>query len=210
MSNAWYEREVCDVISSRMYGREIGVPMTYNTVSWYTFTYVEMTHWFVTEHIITDHITHGLWSVTNQFVTDHMWKWPILFRYWSYVKMLHMGMSHDTRMNGPFIRVSWLIPMCNIHVCLWMGHSFVYHDSFPCETWLIHVCDMTHVSVCHDSHDRGSWCHEFITDHMWKWPIYLYMMTHSCVRQDWCICVPWLTWSGEFMSWVRFWLGFRL
>jgi len=37
-----------------------------------------------------------------------------------------------------FICVTWLIHMCG------MTHSYVWHDSFTCVTWLIHMCDMTH------------------------------------------------------------------
>ena len=33
--------------------------------------------------------------------------------------------------------VTWLIHMCD------MAHSWVWHDSFMCVTWLIHMCDMT-------------------------------------------------------------------
>jgi len=32
-----------------------------------------------------------------------------------------------------------------------MTHSYVWHDSFICVTWLIHMCDMTHSYVWHDS-----------------------------------------------------------
>ena len=41
--------------------------------------------------------------------------------------------------------VTWLIHMCD------MTHSYVWHDSFICVTWLIHMCDMTHPYVWHDS-----------------------------------------------------------
>jgi len=41
--------------------------------------------------------------------------------------------------------VTWLIHMCD------MTHSYVWHDSFICVTWLIHMCDMTHSYVWHDS-----------------------------------------------------------
>jgi len=44
-----------------------------------------------------------------------------------------------------FIRVTWLIHVCD------MTHSCVWHDSFMCVTWLIHGCDMTHSHVWHDS-----------------------------------------------------------
>ena len=32
-----------------------------------------------------------------------------------------------------------------------MTHSYVWHDSFICVTWLIHMCDMTHSYVWHNS-----------------------------------------------------------
>jgi len=35
------------------------------------------------------------------------------------------------------------------HVCD-MTHSYVWHDSFICVTWLIHMCDMTHSYVWRD------------------------------------------------------------
>jgi len=37
--------------------------------------------------------------------------------------------------------VTWLMHVCD------MTHSCVWHDSFMCVTWLIHVCDMTHSCV---------------------------------------------------------------
>ena len=33
----------------------------------------------------------------------------------------------------------------------------VWHDSFTCVTWLIHMCDMTHPYVWHDSFIRLIW-----------------------------------------------------
>jgi len=56
----------------------------------------------------------------------------------------------------------------------------VRHDSFICESWLIHMWDMTHSYVRHDS---------FI------WEIRLFHMgdmTHSYVRHDSFICETWL------------------
>jgi len=38
-----------------------------------------------------------------------------------------------------------------------MTHSSVWHDSFICVTWLIHLCDMTHSSVWHDSFICVTW-----------------------------------------------------
>ena len=57
-----------------------------------------------------------------------------------------------------FIRVTWLIHICD------MTHSYVWHDSFICVTWLIHVCDVTHsYHMCAWSHAQMLLC--------WKlWP----------------------------------------
>jgi len=44
-----------------------------------------------------------------------------------------------------FMCLTWLIHMCN------MTHSYVWHDTFICVTWLIHMCDMTH-SQCDIMH----------------------------------------------------------
>jgi len=47
-------------------------------------------------------------------------------------------MTHSYVWHDSFICVTWLIHMCD------MTHSHVWHDSFTCVTWLIHICDMTH------------------------------------------------------------------
>jgi len=59
-----------------------------------------------------------------------------------------------------------------------MTHSYVWHDSFICETWLIHMCDMTHSQ--HSTWLRVTWLL-----HMWD-------MTHSYVWHDSFICETWL------------------
>jgi len=46
-------------------------------------------------------------------------------------------MTHSYVWHDSFICVTWLIHMCD------MTHSYVWHDSFICVTWLIHACDMT-------------------------------------------------------------------
>ena len=48
--------------------------------------------------------------------------------------------------------VTWLIPPVYMSVRVGtllcdMAHSYVWHDSFICVTWLIHKCDMTHSYV---------------------------------------------------------------
>jgi len=43
-----------------------------------------------------------------------------------------------------------------VHMCD-MTHSCVWHDSCICVTWRIHVCDMTHSCVWHDSFICVTW-----------------------------------------------------
>jgi len=59
-----------------------------------------------------------------------------------------------------------------------MTHSYVWHDSFICVTWLIH---MSH-SICH-------WYDAFNVSHI---ALAMCDMTHSYVWHDSFICVPWL------------------
>ena len=78
-----------------------------------------------------------------------------------------------------FICVTWLIHMCDI------THSYVWHDSFICVTWLIHMCDITHAYVWHDS---------FICV---TWLIHMCDMTHSYVWHDSFLCVSFAKKSYE-------------
>jgi len=50
---------------------------------------------------------------------------------------------HDsfTRVTWLIQCVAWLIHMCN------MTHSYMCHDSFTCVTWLSHVCDLNHTYI---------------------------------------------------------------
>jgi len=55
-------------------------------------------------------------------------------------------MTHSYVWHDSFICVIWHIHMCD------MTHSYVWHDSFICVTWPIHMCDMTHSSFkCHST-----------------------------------------------------------
>jgi len=54
--------------------------------------------------------------------------------------------------------VTWLIHMCDL------THSYVWHDSF------IHICDMTCSYVCHDSFIRVTWLiHMCDMTHLYVW-----------------------------------------
>jgi len=59
-------------------------------------------------------------------------------------------------------------------------HSYVWHDSLICATWLIHMCDTTHFYLCHGSFLCLTW-HRNMCD-----------MTHSYGWHDSFICVTWL------------------
>jgi len=68
----------------------------------------------------------------------------------------------------------WLIHMCD------MTHSYVWHDSSICVTWLIHMCDMTHPYMWHESFIRVT------CSYVWRdscanvtWIIHVCDMTHA-------------------------------
>jgi len=79
-----------------------------------------------------------------------------------------------------FTCVTWLIHMCD------MTHLYVWHDSFTCEIWLIHVCDMTHSYVWYDSFTHHA-SHSNLT-----WLIHMCDMTHSYTWHDTFTCETWL------------------
>jgi len=64
--------------------------------------------------------------------------------------------------------------MCN------MTRSHVWHDSFTCVTWLVHVCDVTRSHVWHDSFTSVPWL------------VHVCDMTCSRVWHDSFTCVTWL------------------
>jgi len=85
--------------------------------------------------------------------------------------------------------VTWLIHMCD------MTHSYVWHDSFICVTWLIHMCDMTHSYVWQASFICGTWpiCLCDVTfSYVWKWLIRWCDRTHSYVGHGAFIEEMWL------------------
>jgi len=66
-----------------------------------------------------------------------------------------------------------------MHMCD-MTHAYVWHDSCICVTWLMHMCDITHAYVWHDSCICVTWL------------VRMYNMTHTYVRHDSFIFVTWL------------------
>jgi len=61
------------------------------------------------------------------------------------------GQSTRVRASSSDIYAIWLIHMRD------MTHSYVWHDSFICLTWLVHMCDMTHSYAWRDSFVRVTW-----------------------------------------------------
>ena len=97
--------------------------------------------------------------------------------------MTHSYMRHDsfiyeTLLNSKyvsFIRETQLIFYTSpwlFHRWDTLSHSYMRHDSFTCETWRIHIWDMTHSYMRHDA---------FLYE---TWPIHTRDMTHSYVRHD--------------------------
>jgi len=66
-----------------------------------------------------------------------------------------------------------------------MNRSYVWHDSFICVTWLIHICDMTRSYVWHDSFMCALWYTASSLSCVCD-------MTRSCVWHDAFVCVTWL------------------
>jgi len=81
--------------------------------------------------------------------------------------------------------LTWLIHLCD------MTHSCVWHDSFMCVTWLFHMCDMTPSYVSRDS---------FICV---TWLIHMCDMTRSYVWHDSLIYVTWLIHMWDMTHFLR-------
>ena len=96
------------------------------------------------------HVWNDLWHDLS--TSSYAYKWAIHF-------LIHMTyVWHDLRVTWPMcdmtyvwhdLRVTWPIDF--------LTYSFVWHDSFICVIWLIHMCDMTHSYAWHDSFVRVTW-----------------------------------------------------
>ena len=151
-----------------------GVPHSFVTT---TNFYMELTHswawldlWlieFVTWLVHMYVVPHSFVTTTNSYMElTHSWAWlhllfieflPGASRGVLFLRVLWLGniVNRKHPRGGRFatinlmlclygstvIRVTWLIHMCD------MTHSYVWHDSFICLTWLIHMSDMTYSHV---------------------------------------------------------------
>ena len=125
-----------------------------------------------------------------------------------------------------FIRVTWLIYMCDItDSYVWrdsfarakwligtcdMTNSYVWHISFTGSarisiipmTWLICMCDMTHSYKWHDSVLRVTWLIHRIGEYKDR-TFYFYRarlmsdITHSYAWHDSFVCVTWLVQKSD-------------
>jgi len=107
-----------------------------------------------------------------EWVTSHIW--------------MSLWMSHVTHMNA------------SCHACVL--HIHVWHDAFICVTWLIHMCDVTHSYVRHDSLIYIT--HTCDKTHSYEWH-------DSFIRETWLIhtwrdsfiCATWLTNTWLIHTW---------
>ena len=159
-------------------------------------------------HVWMSHVTRMNESChTYEWVMAHVWMSHVTrmnesCHTYEWV-MSHVWLSHVTgeqcdeqprrtslRGGSGFICVTWLIHMCD------MTHSYVWHDSFICVTWLIHMWDMTHRDVCHDSCICVADSFICVT-----WRIHVRDLTHSNVRHDSFMCVIWLIYICAMQPW---------
>jgi len=91
--------------------------------------------------------------------------------------MSHIWMSHVTHMSESCLTREWV--------------RHARHDSFMCVIRLMHMCDMTHWYVWHDSLICVTWLIHMTLWHVWHdplicvtWLIHICDMTHSHTRHD--------------------------
>jgi len=127
-------------------------------------TMCDLTHSYVWHHITISYVWHDLFTCVlwhDSFICD-TWLIHLCDRPISYV-------WHDSFTDAGGVLPRMLKPSRGWHVCdtmYAMTHSFVWHESFMCATWLIYKCDMTHSHVWHGSCtcvtrliDMCRWCH---------------------------------------------------
>ena len=107
-----------------------------------------------------------LWPALHSHMSSQMWRAPHYHTPHSCVCVTHSRVTPIAWSWLNLTCVTWLIHMCD------MTHSYVWHDSFIFVTWLIHICDMTHLYVWPDSFIRVTWL------------IHTCDMTYSYLRHD--------------------------
>jgi len=154
-----------------------------------------VTHVYVGHDLFMSDVTHSYvwhdsfiretWLICIcAFISTYVWHVSLMSVSW----LIHVyDTNHSYMWNGSSIRVTCLIYMRN------MTHSYVWHDSFICVTWLIHMCDMTH-RCCWKRFNSHVWHGSFIGAAESELPTIpaRFLIGHSYMRHDSCVCVPWL------------------
>jgi len=124
---------------------------------------------------------------------------------WTYSYVTYFYLGHDS-----FLCVTWLIPTCDMtrqaesphehptsrlnwliparHLSTWdMPHSFAWHDSSLCVTWLVSMWNMTRRAESPHKYPTSRLTWRISTHHVSMWD-----MTHSYVWHDSFLRVTWL------------------
>jgi len=91
----------------------------------------------------------------------------------------HLFVGHDSFACGTWLILLWAL----LFVLLPATPMYVWCDLFICGTWLVHMCDMTHSYVGHDSINL--------------WSIRIWHMTHSFAEYDLFVCGTWLNYTWD-------------
>ena len=91
---------------------------------------------------------------------------------------------------------SWLYPgLRPLRVC-GMTHLYVWHGTFICVTWHIHMCGMISCAMTHSY----VWCDLFFDV---TWLIYMRDVTHLYI---WRLCPSWVMWMCQCIMRMRQWV----
>jgi len=104
----------------------------------------DMTHSYDMNDLWRSHVTY-----MNE--SCHIYEWVMSHIQSPTYIWMHLGAfnaPHSQHTSGAWGALH--APSC-IHICD-MTHSYMWHDSFIYATWLIHICDMTH-----SQHTSGAW-----------------------------------------------------
>jgi len=120
------------------------------------------------------------------------YEWIILNTWIHHVS--HMNESCHTHTNESGDAYKWIMSPAQALCRRATGGARILHQVvgagyYPrrAVTWLIHMCDMTHSCVWHDSFMRVTYSFICLT-----WLIHMCDVTHSYVLRDSFICVTWL------------------